>query len=99
MKPSTFHRLGAILLSFFAFGLNLKAQDADDTAGTTGQEHPHFIRQLGLSDAQKVQIKQILQNTPKGKGRREEILAVLTPEQKAQLKQDVEQWKAQHQQP
>jgi len=86
----------AIVLSFFALGLNLKAQNAEPSAGTAPQ-HPHFFEQLGLSDAQKIQIKQIRQSTPKGKERRQEILALLTPEQKAQLKQDIEQWKAQQQ--
>lgn len=99
MKPSTSHLLGAILLSFVAFGVNLKAQDASDSAGTTDQQRPHFLRQLDLSDAQKAQIKRIIQNTTRGRERRQEILAVLTPEQRAQLKQDIQQWKAQHQQP
>jgi Spy/CpxP family protein refolding chaperone len=99
MKSSTSHWLGAILLSFLALGVNLKAQNATNTAGTTGQQRPHFLRQLDLSDAQKAQIKAIVQSTPRGKERRQEILAVLTPEQKAQLKQDFEQWKAQHQRP
>jgi Spy/CpxP family protein refolding chaperone len=86
MKPATFHCLGVIFLSLFAFGSSLKAQTADNSAGTTGQQHPHLMQQLGLSDAQKAQIKQIRQSTPKGKERRQEIMAVLTPEQKAQLK-------------
>jgi hypothetical protein len=42
---------------------------------------------LGLSDAKKAQIRQIRQNIPQGKERWKQILAVLTPEQKAQLKQ------------
>jgi len=97
MKSSTSKLLAAILLSLFAFGVNLKAEDATNTTtGTTSQERPHFLRQLGLSADQKAQIKQIVQSTPKGKERRQAILAVLTPEQRAQLKQDIEQWKAQH---
>jgi Spy/CpxP family protein refolding chaperone len=98
MKPPTSHCLGIILLGFFALGGSLRAQDAPNSAGTTGQPHPHVLQQLGLSDAQKAQIKQIRQSTPKGKERRQAIMAVLTPEQKTQLKQDIEQKKAQQQQ-
>ena len=86
-----------MLLSLFALGVNLKAQDATDTSGTTEHKKPHFIEQLGLTDAQKEQIKQIRKDTPEGKEREEKIRAVLTPEQQAQLKQDIEQWKSQHQ--
>ena len=99
MKPSAYSWLGAILLSSFAFAINVKAQNVATPTGNTNQQRPHFIQQLGLSDAQKAQIKQIRQNTPKGKERREQIMAVLTPEQRAQLKQDIAAWKAQHPQP
>jgi Spy/CpxP family protein refolding chaperone len=99
MKLSIYSWLGAILLSSFAFATNVKAQNVATPTGNTDQQRPHFIQQLGLSDAQKAQIKQIRQNIPKGKERREQIMAVLTPEQRAQLKQDIAAWKAQHQQP
>lgn len=95
MKPSALPCLEVIFLSCFIFGGGLKAQTADDSAGATGQQHPNLMQQLGLSDAQKAQIKQIRQSTPRGKERRQEIMAVLTPEQKAQLKQEIEQRKAQ----
>jgi Spy/CpxP family protein refolding chaperone len=98
MKPTASHCLGIILLGFFALGGSLKAQDAPNSAGTTEQHHPHLMQQLGLSEAQKAQIKQIRQSAPKGKERRQAIMAVLTPEQKTQLKQDLEQKKAQQQQ-
>ena len=99
MKLSTYSWLGAILLSSFAFGINVKAQNVATPTGDTNQQRPRFIQQLGLSDAQKAQIEQIRQNTPKGKERREQIMAVLTPEQRAQLKQDIAAWKAQRPQP
>jgi Spy/CpxP family protein refolding chaperone len=41
--------------------------------------------QLDLTDAQKAQIKQIRAATPAGKERRQQIMAVLTPDQKAKL--------------
>lgn len=94
MKPSPTFWLGVILLSLFTCGTRVNAQDA--TTAPTGHQHPRFMQQLGLSEAQKAQIKQIRQSTPKGKERRQEIMAVLTSDQKAQLKQDIEQWKAQH---
>jgi Spy/CpxP family protein refolding chaperone len=97
MKSSLFCRLGAIVLSFFTLGPTLKAQDATNSTSATGQQRRELIQQLDLSDAQKAQIKQIRQSTPKGKERREAIMAILTPEQKAQLMQDFEQKKAQHQ--
>ena len=72
-----------MLLSFFALGVNMKAQDATDTSGTTEHNKPHFIEQLGFTDAQKEQIKQIRKDTTGGKERHAKILAVLTPEQRA----------------
>ena len=48
------------------------------------------------SQAKEAQIKQIVQTEPKGQARRQAIIQVLTPEQKAQLKQDLQQWRAQH---
>lgn len=87
--------LRLVLLVSIQFCLpRLEAQTATNSSGTP---HPHLMQQLGLSDAQKAQIKEIRENTPKGKARRQEIAAVLTPEQKAQLKQEIEQKKAQHQ--
>jgi Spy/CpxP family protein refolding chaperone len=96
MKLSTYSWLGAVLLSSFAFGISVKAQNVATPSGNANEQRPRFIQQLGLSDAQKAQIKQIRQNTPKGKGRREQIMAVLTPEQRSRLKEDIAAWKAQH---
>jgi len=97
MKSFPLPWLGAIALSFFAFGTTIKAQTATTPSETTPQHHPRFFEQLGLTDAQKAQLKQIRRDTAKGKARREAMMAVLTPEQKAQLKQDIEQCKATHQ--
>ena len=58
----------------------------------------HLETEGKLTDAQKAQIQQIMQSTPKGKERRQAIRAILTPDQQAQLKADLQQWKAQHQQ-
>jgi len=46
-----------------------------------------LLAQLDLTDAQKAQVKQILTSEPAGKERREHIKAVLTPDQKAKLKE------------
>ena len=43
------------------------------------------FEQLDLSNAQKAQIQQIRANTSRGKDRRHQIMAVLTPDQKAKL--------------
>jgi Spy/CpxP family protein refolding chaperone len=45
------------------------------------------FEQLDLTDAQKAQIKQIRASVPKSKERRQQIMAVLTPDQKAKLRQ------------
>jgi Spy/CpxP family protein refolding chaperone len=47
------------------------------------------FEQLGLTDAQKTQIKQIRASVPAGKERRQQIMAVLTPDQKVKLMQMV----------
>jgi Spy/CpxP family protein refolding chaperone len=74
---------------------------AGSAAGTgTGAQGEHGGRwkaafaQLGLTDAQKEQIKQIRANTPAGKERRQQVMAVLTPDQKAKLKQMFEQYRS-----
>ena len=46
-----------------------------------------MFAQLGLTDAQKEQIKQIRASVTDRKERREEILNVLTPDQKAKLQE------------
>ncbi len=53
---------------------------------------------LGLTDAQKQQIQQIRQSTTDKKERRQEIAAVLTPEQKAMIRQKIQERRTQRQQ-
>jgi Spy/CpxP family protein refolding chaperone len=79
-------------------GFPLQAVLADDDT-TTGQAPPAtgagqgkhagefraMFQQLDLTDAQKAQIKQIRQTMPAGKERRQQIIAVLNPDQKAKL--------------
>jgi Spy/CpxP family protein refolding chaperone len=93
---TTYSCLGLILSSFFVFGTSVKAQNIAAPAGNNDQQRPRFIQQLGLSDSQKAQIKQICQNTSQGRERREQIMAVLTPEQRSQFEGYIEQRKAQH---
>lgn len=67
-----------------------------DPSGKPKHPHPDFLSQLNLTDAQKAQIAQIKQNTPDHKQAHEQIMALLTPDQKAQLKQLHEQWRKDH---
>jgi Spy/CpxP family protein refolding chaperone len=68
---------------------------APTTPGGPGQgqgQRPHrhhkgLLRQLGLTPEQWQQIREIRQTQPKGKARRQAVLAVLTPQQRQQLKQ------------
>jgi Spy/CpxP family protein refolding chaperone len=91
-------------------GLPAVAQTADDdladspsaaSTGTTGtasaQGRHHLLDQLGLTDAQKEQIKQIVQNTTDKKERRQQIRALLTTDQKMKLRQLIRERRAQHQ--
>jgi Spy/CpxP family protein refolding chaperone len=61
------------------------------TGSTSGGNGPQAgkwkaaFAQLGLTDAQKAQIKQIRASTQPGQERRQQIMAVLTPEQKVKL--------------
>jgi len=59
-------------------------------------KHPNFLAQLDLSPAQKAQIAQIKASTPDRKLQHKEIKAVLTPDQRVQLKQLRKAWKAQN---
>ena len=58
-------------------------------------KHPDFPAQLNLSPEQKAQIAQIKASTADRKQQHKEIKAVLTPDQRAQLKQLRKAWKAQ----
>jgi len=68
-----------------------------DSTGSTPGRHHHLLAQLGLSDEQKAQIKQIFQSTTDRKERRQQIKAILTPEQKMQLRQLIRERRAQRQ--
>jgi len=50
-----------------------------------------LLAQLDLTEAQKAQIKQIFLTVTDPKERRQEIVAVLTPEQKARLRELIKQ--------
>jgi Spy/CpxP family protein refolding chaperone len=57
--------------------------------------HPDFLAQINLSPSQKAQIAQIKKSTLDHKQKHKAIKALLTPDQRAQLKQLHRQWKAQ----
>ena len=90
---------------------NLSAQQPPEgtknqpvTSGTppvavcTKHKHPNFLAQLNLSPEQKAQIARIKASTADRKQKHKEIKALLTPDQRAQLKQLRKEWKAQHSQ-
>jgi len=59
-----------------------------------GEKLKAMLEQLDLTDAQKTQIKQIRANTQAGKERRQQIMAVLTPNQKQKLIGMLQQYRA-----
>jgi Spy/CpxP family protein refolding chaperone len=62
-------------------------------AAASGRRLERFkqaFAQLGLTDAQKEQIKQIRASVTDRKERREQIMNVLTPDQKAKLRELIE---------
>jgi Spy/CpxP family protein refolding chaperone len=68
-------------------GSTSSAGTGTDT-GSQGQKLERLkqaLAALDLTDAQKEQIKQIRASTTAGKERRQQIMAVLTPDQKAKL--------------
>ncbi len=95
MKPISNRNFAALLVSFIVVGSNLNAQTAPTTGAPAQQSRPHPFQNLNLTDNQKAQIKQIRETTPKGKERRQAIMAILTPEQQALAKQDAQQRQAQ----
>jgi Spy/CpxP family protein refolding chaperone len=89
-----------LCIALVAFGLVAPVAGtlmADDTAAApaTGsstqeqriQELKAALDQLNLTDAQKAQIKQIRATVSDKKERRQQIMAVLTPDQKAKLRE------------
>jgi len=65
--------------------------------GERGARWKAVFAQLDLTEAQKAQIKQIRANFPAGKERRQQIMAVLTPDQKAKLAQMLQQYRGEKQ--
>ena len=49
------------------------------------------LAQLNLTDDQKARMKDIFTNVPKGPERRQQIMAVLTPDQKEKLRQMIQE--------
>jgi len=74
-------------------------QAAPTNSAGTGTRAQRFERikeafaELGLTDAQKAQIKQIRTTVTDRKERCQEIMAVLTPEQKAKLRETIEEYR------
>jgi Spy/CpxP family protein refolding chaperone len=66
---------------------------ADTTGSTTGGHH-RLLAQLDLTEAQKAQIRQIVQSTTDKAQRRQQIRAILTPEQKMKLRQLIRERRA-----
>jgi Spy/CpxP family protein refolding chaperone len=99
--------LGVTMILFAAPG---RAQEANPPAGAStvtsttppatppaGKEkhHGHLLAQLNLTDAQKAKIKQIKKSGTDKKQRKQEVMALLTPAQQQQLRQLIEQRRAQ----
>ncbi|MBW4475591.1 MAG: P pilus assembly/Cpx signaling pathway, periplasmic inhibitor/zinc-resistance associated protein [Tolypothrix brevis GSE-NOS-MK-07-07A] len=70
---------GAIALTLSATPFVVNAQPISQTATEVKPPHNSPFEQLGLTDAQKTQIKEIRRNS------RTQMEAILTPEQKQQL--------------
>jgi Spy/CpxP family protein refolding chaperone len=70
------------------------APSGGDGNGQRGEKLKAALEQLNLSDAQKQQIQQIRANTQPGKERRQQIMAVLTPEQKQKLISMLQEYRA-----
>ncbi len=71
------------------------AQGGAATGGEKRGKWREAFAQLGLSDAQKEQIKQIRASTSPGRERRQQIMGVLTPDQKEKLRQLIQNYRAQ----
>jgi Spy/CpxP family protein refolding chaperone len=54
------------------------------------------LAQLNLTENQQAMIRNIRASTSPGKERREQIIAVLTPDQKEKLKQMIGTWREKH---
>jgi Spy/CpxP family protein refolding chaperone len=71
------------------------APSEDGGKGQRAEKLKAALEQLDLTDAQKQQIKQIRANTDPGKERRQQIMAVLTPDQKQKLISMLQEYRAQ----
>ena len=60
------------------------------------QKHPDFLSMINLTPAQKAQIAQIKTGPSSHKQQHKEIKAVLTPEQRTELKFLHKQWKTKY---
>jgi Spy/CpxP family protein refolding chaperone len=70
------------------------APSGDESNGQRGEKLKALLEQLDLSDAQKQQIQQIRANTQPGKERRQQIMTVLTPDQKQKLISMLQKYRA-----
>ena len=69
---------------------------SSDAQGQREERWKAAIAALDLTDAQKDQIKQIRNTVTDRKERRQQIMAVLTPEQKQKLMQMFQQYRESH---
>jgi Spy/CpxP family protein refolding chaperone len=72
------------------------APTGGDGNGQRAEKMKAALEQLNLSDAQKQQIQQIRAKTQAGKERRQQIMAVLTPDQKQKLISMLQASRAEH---
>jgi Spy/CpxP family protein refolding chaperone len=63
----------------------------NDAQGQRFERLKPALAELGLTDAQKEQIQQIRASVTDRKERRQEILSVLTPDQKAKLREVIQE--------
>ncbi len=73
---------------------NAPASAAPAGGGERAGKWKAVFEQLDLSEAQKEQIKQIRASTQPGKERRQQIMAVLSPEQKQKLVSLLQEYRA-----
>jgi periplasmic protein CpxP/Spy len=86
-----------ILFAQSSGSTNAPSATAPSENGGNGQRAEKMkaaLEQLNLSDAQKQQIQQIRANTQPGKERRQQIMAVLTPDQKQKLISMLQEYRA-----
>ena len=72
------------------------APSGDDGNGQRREKLKAALDQLNVTEAQKQQIQQIISSTQPGKERRQQIMAVLTPDQKQKLVAMLKERREQH---